>query len=148
MNYNPEPHREGVLENVAPSLRRKWQWCQGNKSELTRDMLKALHLNASDYILEIKLLPFSDKKSCLVWSVYFSSLLFLLLWRVPFLESRGRNNGIWSFKRLTWSLWKGLLFIHSFQYHDLLWCRNERNCHKIKSTYKYQKGFEYFIKEN
>ena len=48
------------------------------QSELTRDMLKTLHLTALDYILEIKLLLFSDKKPCLVWSVYFSSLLFLL----------------------------------------------------------------------
>lgn len=31
VNSNPEPHRERILQNVAPSLRRKWQWCQGNK---------------------------------------------------------------------------------------------------------------------
>lgn len=92
--------KKGILENVDPSLRRKWQWCQRDESELTQDITKVLHLIALDRIPEIKLLLFTDKTSYLVSCLFFTSTLSAAL-TCTISGQRGRNNVIGCFKRLT-----------------------------------------------
>lgn len=119
---------KGILENVVTSLRMKWQWCQGDNSELTQDIIGVLHFIALDYIPEIKPSLLSDRNTIFSFVCLFctSSLSSATL-----SEQEERHTKILVLKDLLGHCVymetkpENVCFIFPFfRYRDLFWCRS------------------------